>query len=323
MVTRKEVAERAGVSVMTVTRVINRSGYVSEPARRKVLKAIDELRYIPNKTAVSLVRRENSKMIVIILPDLLNLYYMQLVDCMAEYLSAKGYGVMLRKVTPKNNNEVLKELIAGRVSGVLNMAFYPFDEKLVGMMAQYGVRSIYMSAELFNVEIDYAPAIEEAIKRAAARGVKRVGFLRGKDFLEVIRIKNIKKCCEKYGLEFCNDPMLISDYPEGDSFYCGYEYTYEFLKSGRRCDLLFCLNDTMALGAVKAVSSSGMKVPEDISIIGFDNILTDLYVTPTITSISTDVHEQAEIYASYLCGAKEVMVQNISTRVYYRESFPE
>ena len=109
MVTRKEVAERAGVSVMTVTRVINRSGYVSEPARRKVLKAIDELRYIPNKTAVSLVRRENSKMIVIILPDLLNLYYMQLVDCMAEYLSAKGYGVMLRKVTPKNNNEVLKE----------------------------------------------------------------------------------------------------------------------------------------------------------------------------------------------------------------------
>lgn len=127
MVDREEVARLAGVSSMTVTRVVSGKGYVAEKTRRRVQKVIEETGYIPNRIASGLVSRKSNR-VAIIVPELSNPYYLQVVEAMIREAKKYGYILSVFKAYGDEMPEVLEEVISNRVAGVVNYSS-PFPER--------------------------------------------------------------------------------------------------------------------------------------------------------------------------------------------------
>lgn len=159
MVTREEVAQRAGVSTMTVTRVVTGRGYVSDATRRKVRKVIDQLGYIPNKIASGLVSGKSNR-IAIVVPDLTNPYYLQVVGAMIEEAKRDDYVISVYKANEEELPQVLESLISNRVAGVVNYAS-EFPAKYVRHLEEIGARLIRTSYGEgdFKMELIYERAI--------------------------------------------------------------------------------------------------------------------------------------------------------------------
>ena len=133
MITRKDVAELAGVSKTTVTRVLSGNGYVSEENRRKVKNAAERLNYIPNNIAKNL-NQQYSNIIAVLVEDLTNQYYLQIISAMTDEAMKLGMMVSVFSITRKNIDTVIGNLIAERVCGIVNLALYSCDKKYIEIL---------------------------------------------------------------------------------------------------------------------------------------------------------------------------------------------
>ena len=320
MVTRADVAKKAKVSTMTVTRVVTQSGYVSEETRKRVEEAIIELEYIPNRIASSL-KQKNSKSIAVLLQELSNPYYTQLAEAMIERARKHGYSVFLFEVRNGDPDAAVKEAISNRVGGVLNMLFDRFSDSLCKQLETYEIRGIYTGQRNdFSFSIDYSKAIEKAVARLYESGCRRPIFVAGVRFKDDMRMTKFASEAKKYGMEVTDKSILLGEYPLVESFVVGYESMKKFFADGNCCDSVFCLNDMMALGAMKAARESGKKIPDDLSVIGFDNIAIDKYFSPSLTSIGVDYIEQAKYYTDFLTGKIDSAAITLEAEYFPRES---
>lgn len=304
MTTRADVARAAGVSMMTVTRVVLNKGYVSPDTRQKVERAIEELGYIPNKLAANLVG-QNSRTIAVILRELTNPYYIHLVDAMISRAQNYGCVVILFKTDEDHLDGVMKEIISNRVMGVVNMMFTVLPDDVNRQLMEYGIKGIFTGADSdFKFTIDYEDAMREAMVRLKASGIRRPAFISGlrpELFSTDTRVRIFERyCAELWGM--ASPVILHGNYPAQESFVVGRSLMEELLKSHPDTDAVFCLNDMMAFGAMKAVIRSGYRVPEDISIIGFDNILMSDYFNPSLSTVGVNISEEANNYVDYLVG---------------------
>ena len=303
MVTRKEVAQLAKVSEMTVTRVVTGKGYVSVSARSRVEDAIKQLNYIPNKLASSLVQK-NGRSIAVVLQELSNPYYTQLVEDMTERARETGFSVLVFEVKDGEQESTIKEVISNRVCGILNMLmFTKFPPHIRDLLAAYGIRSIFAGApNRVRFDINYRNAVREAFARLSQAGIRNPVFVLGTDFTEDERAVAFRDCAAECGMELRGDSILTGDYPHMKSYVVGYDTITKFFAGGGKCDAVFCLNDMMALGVMKGVSDAGLRVPEDVSVIGFDNTAMGRYFCPSLTSIGADAYSQAVCFCDYLTG---------------------
>ena len=138
MITRKDVAELAGVSKTTVTRVLSGRGYVSEENRKKVKAAVEKLNYIPNMIAKNL-NQKFSNIVAVLVEDLTNQYYLQIISAMNSEAMRAGMMVSLFSVNKNNINSVIENLIANRVRGIVNLALYTCDKRYIDILKNLGI----------------------------------------------------------------------------------------------------------------------------------------------------------------------------------------
>ncbi len=321
MVTKKEVAEYAGVSTATVSRVINGVGYISREAEQKVRKAIAELKYIPNKLAGNLARNR-SNLIAVLVEDLINPYYMTLVDAMVERANVDNYVVAAFAIKNRDVQRVLEDLAANRVCGIVNLAMFTCDFSCYDVFSEAGTKLINCTADSSMVSIDYRTGMHEAMAYLQRTGHKNVAFIAGLE--EWLTQKDARVCCftenrAAYGFAENDKTILSADYPLSKAYDVGFALAERLIRANEPFDAVLCLTDMMAMGALKAFYNHGLRIPDDVSVIGCDNLEFTPYFQPALTTISVDTRAEGFAYIDYVLGKTDT-VTSIPTHLVIRDS---
>jgi DNA-binding LacI/PurR family transcriptional regulator len=295
MPTIKDVAKKANVSVATVSRVINNTGYVNEETRQIVLKAIKELEYIPNELARSLFKKQ-SKIIGLIVPHLSTYFFAELIEALEDSLASRGYKLMIFNA----KDEIEREK---RYMQVFNQ--YNIDGIILAAHStQY---KDYLDLKIPIITIDHTidevvPSVtsdNELGARLAAQkfvdtGCKKVIHLQGPSFLLTVqnRNKGFKDVITKAGIELHTVDLAFVK-PD-------FNLIYNFIGHYEDIDGIFCSSDVLALHALRALHKLGKRVPEDVQVIGFDNIELCELVTPNLSTVDQSIELIAEEAASTL-----------------------
>lgn len=293
MVTRKEVAERAGVSVATVSNVFTKKVYVLPETVRKVEEAAQELKYVPNFTARSL-SLGHSYQIGIAVSECTNPYHAELFEAMSDYSSAHGFMVTLFAVNERFRN-AMNFLHERQFDAFVNFSNQMFPEGLVEMLERKNTLLVNFGAQKGLESImDFYGVMTAAMEEVSRLGHKRVGYVSTMDEMRYsadLRGKAFRDNRKQLG--FDEDEELIvynGDYTQLSET-IGYRNMKQLLARGKGVTAVFTTNDLAAFGAMCAVKEAGLRVPEDISIIGCDGISLGEYTSPRLSTLWFDKTE--------------------------------
>jgi LacI family transcriptional regulator len=289
-----DVARRAGVSISTVSRVLNDGDYPVKPeTRQKVLEAIEELRFRPNDLARSLLLKQ-SRTIGLIIPDISNPYYPELSLGVEATAAEHGYAVIFCN-TSRRVEKVeyyLDVLLQKRADGIIiagggtdlaqvSEAALGFDTKI----ALVGRHNLPFP----SVQVDNFSAAREATSHLLNLGHRHIAFISGPPSLTSVqdRLSGYKASLEERRIS--EDDSLICDGDfEAES---GYSATLSLLQEEPRPTAIFAANDRMAISAMAAAADLGLHVPDDLTVIGFDDIVTASIVRPALTTVALPAYE--------------------------------
>lgn len=302
MVTRKEVALKAGVSPSTVSRVINNNGYVALEARKRIEAAIAELNYIPNRAAQNL-RMKSYKQIACISPSISNSFFSEMFMGIEEMAIEVGYSLSLYNIT-KKKSDFLKQVVEGPYDGLILLASHELImikdilENIKKMpLSIYWDRidkiNIPLKAEIPHVYIDLKKVLRQSVDFLITNGHKEILFLGHyyqKEKGSNPRYKGYEMAMKEHNLPIKDYYRIFVEMYE-DKLTTGYEAIKMLLDKGHPFTAVAASNDLLAAGAIRAIIESGKKVPEDISVIGVDNIELAKIVTPTLTTMNIPKRE--------------------------------
>ncbi|HET9170981.1 MAG TPA: LacI family DNA-binding transcriptional regulator [Actinospica sp.] len=291
--TLKDVALRAGVSVRTVSNVVNDYVYVADETRTRVQAAIDELGYRPNLLARNL-KLGRSRMLALVVPELDVPYFAELARLIIHEARAAGYTVLIDQTDGDERRE--RELVTDDTRG-LN-----FDGMIVSPLSlteeELEIRRtsapvLLLGERLFaagvdHVAIDNVRAAREATAHLFSRGHRRIaaiGVQHESTGTAKLRTIGYREALAEAGAEPREELMIeVSHYHRED----GAIAMERLLDLPEPPDAVFCFSDLLALGALRVALARGLSVPEDLAIVGFDDIEDGRYATPTLTTISPD-----------------------------------
>jgi LacI family transcriptional regulator len=325
--TIREVAQRAGVSYQTVSRVINNHPMVAASTRALVREAIAELDYHPNAQAVGL-SRNRADIIGVITHSIASPFFAQIVDGTAQALQAQGRFMLLGSAGMSTQLETIASLQRSRrIDGMIiilplstsleaaqQLAVSQFPLVLVDL--QYNIDANYIA-------IDNRQGAYYATEHLIQLGHRRIGLISGPLVQPVahLRIAGYKDALEAYGLPI--EPQLIVT---GDFANSGGEAgAVQFLSLDDPPTAIFACNDQMAFGTVRTLRRRGLRVPDDISVIGFDDIAEASISYPPLTTIRQPLREMGRLAADYICrvidGVEKGRLQmTLSTELIVRQS---
>ena len=295
-ITISDVAKKANVSVATVSRVMNGNYPVKEETKNIVLKAIEELNYIPNMQAKELTKRV-SNTIGIISPSINNMFFPEVINGIQSKLSKSNYSLILNCSNNDIRDEIrcINDLISRNVAGIIiidpntenvKSKFYNNISKQIPIVFINGYSS---SANISSISNNEAEGANIALNHLIEHNHKDILFIRGQDSFsyDVKESIYIKKMNEIGHFK----PKRIINIGNGNSKNtvdntC--EMIIPILKNSQ-CTSAFCCNDLMAVGVLNACKKLHINVPKDFSIIGFDNIDLSRYVDPKLTTIDQNM----------------------------------
>ncbi|HLR21929.1 MAG TPA: LacI family DNA-binding transcriptional regulator, partial [Tissierellaceae bacterium] len=287
--TIKDVAKLAGVSISTVSRVINKSKPVSPEARRKVLHAIDELEYEPNEVARSLVRRK-SNLIGVIVDDIGDYYVAQIVRGIEEIGRMYNYDIILSSSYGSAETEMkfLQLLRTKQVEGIILVSEI-LNEELLEYVKELQVEFVYLNRffaipDLFTVSLDNDGAIKKMMDYLANMGHENILYLTCKNNFELSRENMKVKAYEKYMKDLGKDPII--HLVDGCEIYSGYNAGPNIWNKIKEDDVtaVFCCQDELAIGFMNYLHDNNITVPDDISVVGFGDInIASIYRPPLTT----------------------------------------
>jgi LacI family transcriptional regulator len=292
-VTIRDVAREAGVSVATVSRVLNDSGPVSDAARARILEIAGRLRYTPNEAARTLISSRTSALGVI-LPDLHGEFFSEVIRGLDQAARASGYHLLVSgSHTDGAETEAALRAMRGRVDGLVVMA--P-DQNTAGVVAGIpdGVPVVLLNCpsvdgRVDSIEIDNyggAYAMVRHLAGPARRAVAViVGTANNRDAAE--RLRGYRAALRDLDIELTAEWELEGSFTEAS----GYEAARRLFRLRRRPEALFVSNDSMAIGALSALRETGLRVPQDVAVGGFDDIPMARYTSPPLTSVNVPMGE--------------------------------
>lgn len=297
-VTMSDIAKKAGVSKATVSMVINgRDSSISKETRTRILKIVKELNYIPNSVARSL-NTNKSGTIGIILPDITNPFFSSISRAIEDEASLLGYNVIFCNTDSEIEKEekYTKLLISKLVDGVIftsggegsNSIKMLKDNNIPFVLVD---RYIKIYEDSYGVYCSNKDGIIKGIEYLYSKGKRRIAFVKGVDDLEISnqRLEGYTEITKKYNIY---DKNLIF---EGDfTIESGITATKMMVKQKSDIDAIFYSNDLMALGGMKVLLRNGYKVPEDISVMGFDNIDISSIIEPELTTIGQPIYDMGK-----------------------------
>lgn len=322
MIGRREIAKRAGVSTTTVTRVLSNPQSVSAETAKKVYSIIQETGYSPNVLASNMSKSKLSNNIALLVPDMTNYYYMEMFQWMIREACKYGKLISIYSITAGNVNEVVDELIENRVCGIVNMGLTPVTHETMRKVNVAGIRFVHSGVRGerdCRFSIEYKEAIYEAVGRLVASGCRSFCFIFGmKQKLEHDgKIRAFKEAMQAYGVEKYD--IIFGNYPAVPAVNFGYEVAEKMYRTQVPFDVLFCTNDLMAMGVIRALRDCGRRIPDEVSVIGFDNIQLGGFFSPSVATFGGSIEEEAKTYVRYCSGEDpgEVIVKGV---FYPRES---
>jgi len=286
MPTIKDVAKKANVSVATVSRVINNTGYVNHETRKIVEVAIKELGYVPNELARSLFSKR-SNIIGLIVPHISTYFFAELIEALEEPIMEKGYKLMI--FNSKDDLEIEKKYI--NVFSQYNL------DGLILVANTQSVRS-YLDLKIPIITIDHiidedVPSVtcdnvqggELAAKKLIESGAKNIIHFRGPSVLITVvdRAKGFYRVMEEANIDVKSFDLDFKAPDINDM--------EMFIKKHPNVDGIFCSSDIIAIYAISALNKLGKKVPDDVQVIGFDNIELGGVLIPKLTTIAQPIEE--------------------------------
>lgn len=289
MSTLKDVAERAGVTVTTVSRVINNRGYISEKTRKKVFDVIEEIGYHPNEVARSLSKR-HTNMFGVIVPRIDHPYYSMLVGGLEAAAAEEKCKILLCCTNEKQEGE--KKLIElfeeARVSGIILCVGSTWNERSADLEVPVVVVGGLTEMRSCSIQCDNYEGGELAADCLIRLRCKSVAYIEKNEYKMIpdnMRRKGFIERCREKGVK-CSEITVTEE------LHCAKEIACA-LKKYPDTDGIFTGGDLIAAEALKACAIIGKKVPEDVNVIGFGDTDAALLTTPTLTSIRQPVREMA------------------------------
>jgi LacI family transcriptional regulator len=301
-VTLKMLADRLGLSPATISLVINQSpGARSIPRRtqERVLAAARRYNYRPNSVAQSL-QRQRSFTVGVLVPEISEGYAALVMGGVEDYLLHEGYlyFVASHRHRPDLIEEYPRLLLERRVEGLIAVDTPCRQNLPVPIVAVSGHGRL---KGVTNIELNHAKAARLALEHLVSLGHRRIAIIKGQEFSSdtETRWRSIRAAARQLGLEL--SPALVVQL-EGDlpSPELGYRVTIDLLARLVPFTALFAFNDIAAIGAIKALRESGRRVPEDVSVVGFDDVQSAAYQTPALTTVRQPLRQMGELAASTL-----------------------
>lgn len=285
----KAVAELARVSTATVSRTINGTAKVSPKTEQRVRQAIAELNFYPDTNARALGSGRSS-MYGLIISDITNPFFPELVKAFEDIAVIHGQEVLVANTNydPERMQICVTRMLQRKVDGVAIMTS-EMDPGLVEVFARRHVPLVFLDVGIpgpgvSNVRINYAAGVDWSMDHLVRLGHKRIAFISGPMALESARIRYRAFTEDTAREHLIQYPGLIQ---EGNHRVDGgHDAMLRILDSGSKATAVVTSNDLTAIGAMGAIAERGLRVPQDISVIGFDDIQLSAFTSPTLTTVS-------------------------------------
>jgi LacI family transcriptional regulator len=282
------VAQKAGVSVNTASRAINNKPDISIETKKLVLKIAKELGYIRNAAAVAL-RTKKTGTIGVVIEDNRNPFYAEVLNGMEVAAREKNYHIILTNTQRdyKKEEEAINLLLAKRVDGLLIDPVQDRNDD-INSLVEANIPFVVVGRDFENIELDavYNDEVKGgflATEYLIKKGHKRIALIDGFLYKSPAkgRLEGYKKALKKYGISMDDALVSVGDIDVKD----GYEKTKQMLGKNLDFTAIFAYNDMMAFGAMQAIKEKGLRIPEDIGVVGYDDILFSSLISPSLTTI--------------------------------------
>jgi LacI family transcriptional regulator len=314
-ITISDVARAANVSTQTVSRVINNKGEIRPETRQKVLEIIETLGYRPNPLARGLATNRTAT-IGVVVPDIGNPFFADVVRGAEDVAREHGFRIFLSNVDqdPDREETTTFAMEDMRVSGILICSPRLPDERLEAVLAKLErvvlINRDYVNGAVGAVRLDDLQAATTATLHSVQRGRKRIVLLAGRPGGPAFRtrLQGFREAMALAGREIDERQILYcTSNPEG-----GYDATCRALDGLPDTDALICFNDLVAIGAMRACTDRGVRVPDDVTVTGFGDTILARMVHPSLTTM----HQPGRKLGA---GAVELLIQHINGEQHERE----
>jgi len=298
MTTIREVAEKAGVSVTTVSHVVNKTRFVSEEVRERVVAAMKDLNYRPNALARSL-RRGETHTLGLILPDSSNPFFAEVGHAIEAAAFERGYSVILCNTENNLEKERLytEVLEKNQVDGMIFVAAGVNREAIL-QIVRNGLPLIVVDRDMGALELDTVATDHHFGGMAATQhllesGHRTIACITGPSDVtpSAERVTGYRDALLQAGIPVDETLIMRGDFHAAS----GYAAAMDILQREARPSAIFVCNDMMAIGAIRAANQLGLRIPEDVSIVGFDDIELALYITPPLTTVAQPKQEIGQL----------------------------
>ncbi|HUT21081.1 MAG TPA: LacI family DNA-binding transcriptional regulator [Anaerolineae bacterium] len=302
-ITIRDVAKRARVAPTTVSRVVNNSGYVSDATRERVKAAIEELGYVPNRLARSL-RLKRTNTLALVVTDITNPFWTTVVRGVEDAAHAAGFNVILCNTdeSEAKQEQYLDVLLQKRVDGILLVPACTSAE-LVDWIQSQTIPVVVLDRRVDCAQVDVVRGDSEdgayrLVRHLLSLGHRRIAVLSGpKDVSTATdRVAGYRRALAEDGLEV--QPAWVQY--GAFSLASGYEMAGQVLATFPRPSAVFAVNNSIAIGALRALRQAGLRVPEDMSVVSFDDLTSELVIEPFLTIADQPAHEMGQRAAELL-----------------------
>ncbi|EGL83309.1 transcriptional regulator, LacI family [Caldalkalibacillus thermarum TA2.A1] len=295
-----DVAKEAQVSIATVSKVINDTGRISEKTRKRVLEAMEKLRYQPSVVASALTGKRTNTLGLLI-PDLANPFFAEVARHVEDRGQEKGFNVIMCSTdyNPAKEAKYISLLKQKQVDGIiLGSGFY--NDQMIAELQQENFPLVMISQEIPALDIDTVSVDDfmggyQVTQYLLSLGHRRIGVI-AESFQDnpanvrwssKERIRGYREALEAAGIGFDEDLVFISN----STIEAGKRVAGALLDAGPHPTAIFALNDVLAIGTIKAVRERGLKIPEDIAIVGFDDTILATIVDPPLTTVAQPIRD--------------------------------
>jgi len=293
----KDLAEKAGVSVVNVSRALNDKPDISPRTKEMIKRLARESNYSPDALARSLVTKK-TKTIGIIVPSSTDAFYAEVIGGISQESGNRGYSVILSTSHDSADEELvqMKMLFEKRVDGLL---VYPTqeDDRYIEVLRNSPIPYVFLNRHVDQLNCDYVIndnvyGTYAAVDHLLKNGYRNITYICAKPGASSGR-ERIQGCRQAFN-ENGIDEKLLDIVTCDETIECCYDFVLEALRSKRKMDAIFAWDDRLAIGVVKALLESGVRIPQDIAVVGYDDIEISAYLYPPLTTVQQPTFQIGE-----------------------------
>jgi LacI family transcriptional regulator len=284
----RQLAKRARVSTATASRAMNHVPTVQAHLAKRVWKAVDELGYYPNTQARALASGK-TRTFGLIVSQITNPFFSEVVHSFGEIAVQQNYEIFLSSTSPdpKRMDMVGRRLLERRVDGVAIITF-GMEEALIELFRSNQIPVVHVgagpsAARVSHIRVNYQHGIRQAVQHLAALRHERIAFVMGPPHLASASCRRAAfvECMREIGLDVSNQAIVAGNHMvEGGS-----QALEQIMMSSHRPSAVICSNDMTAIGLMRAAVERGIRIPEELSVVGFDDIRLAQFTTPPLTTV--------------------------------------